>query len=91
MAMLWKADEYFAEKNAAHERARLMRIANEPCWVEHLAVVAWAPTRAMLRGVGYALLVGGHGLLRVTQPKQTRPQGAQLMGARQTLNPMLNK
>jgi hypothetical protein len=88
MVMLWKADEYLAEKNAALERARLMRIGSEPSWVEHLAVVAWAPTRTMLRGVGYALLVGGQSLLRVTQP---RPKGVQTLGSRQTLNPMLNK
>ena len=89
--MLWKADEYIAEKTAAQERARLMRIGTERSWVEHLAVVAWAPARAMLRGVGYALLVGGNGLLRVTQPRPARPAAAPTLGQRQTLNPMLNK
>lgn len=88
--MLWRADEYLAEKTAALERARLMRIGNEPCWVERLVVVAWAPTRTMLRGVGYALLAGGHGLLRVTQPRQAA-QKVQLAGGQRTLNPMLNK
>lgn len=89
--MLWKVDEYLAVKNAAHERARLMRIGNEPCWVEQLAVVAWAPTRAMLRGVGYALLVGGNSLLRVTQPRPDRAEAIRNLGNGRVLNPMLNK
>ena len=91
--MLWKADEYLAEKTAAQERARLARIGSEPCWVEHLAVVAWGPTRAMLRGVGYVLLVGGHGLLRLTQPRPENQKAAPALGGRnvQALNPLPNK
>jgi len=71
--MLDRMNEYIFEKNRQDYAARLHRIATEPCWAEHLAVVAWVPVRVALRGIGYTFLAGGDRLLRLTGDR--RPGG----------------
>ncbi len=80
--MLDTMNQYVAEKTRQDHAARLHRIATEPSWVERLAVVAWAPTRIALRGIGYTFLAGGDRLLRLTgERRHVRQAGSMINSA----------